>query len=118
MQGVWKVVELIEKGEKLPEKERAPVGVAIKGANMTLSDSGKFREESTLKLDAAGKVKTVDFVYIQGPNKGKTERGIYELDGDTLKFCVNEAKDGPRPTAFLSTKDNNCAVAVLKRVNK
>jgi uncharacterized protein (TIGR03067 family) len=118
MQGVWKVVELAEKGAQLPDKELKPVQMVIDGPMMTLSDDGKFREEVILRLDPSQKLKAVDLVYTKGPNLGKLERGIYSIEGDVLKICVNETKDGARPTAFLSTKDNNWSVAVLKRVKK
>ena len=115
LRGTWKVVELTELGEKLPDKELAPVEVVILGNKMTINDDGKFREEITLKLDATKKPKAVDFHYSKGPNTGKVERGIYLLEGDTLIFCINEKKDGERPTEFASTKGNGCSLAVLKK---
>jgi uncharacterized protein (TIGR03067 family) len=118
MQGMWKVVELTEEGQKLAQKELTPVEVFILGNKMAIHDDGKFREEITLKLDAAKKIKAVDFVYTKGMNTGKTERGIYAFEGDTLKFCMNEGKDGARPTKFLSTKANKCSIAVLQRAKK
>ncbi|HYV37714.1 MAG TPA: TIGR03067 domain-containing protein [Gemmataceae bacterium] len=118
MQGVWKVVELTESGEKLLEKETEPVEVTILANKMSIHDKGQFREEITLKLDAKAKVKAVDFVYTKGGNTGKTELGIYNLDGDKLTICMNETKGGARPTEFTSTKANGCSVAVLKRVKK
>jgi uncharacterized protein (TIGR03067 family) len=118
MQGVWKVAELTEKGDKVPAKELTPVEVVIAASTLTLSDDGKFREEITLKLDATGKVKTVDFIYSKGANKGKTERGIYAIEGDTLKFCMNEEAGGVRPGQFTSTKTNNCSVVQLQRLKK
>jgi uncharacterized protein (TIGR03067 family) len=118
MQGTWQVAELTEMGEKLPAKELAPIEVVILATKMTINDDGKFREEITLKLDAAMKPKAVDFVYTKGPNTGKTERGIYSIDGDTLKFCMSEKKEGERPADFISTKDNHCSLAVLKRAKK
>ena len=115
LRGTWKVTQLTEMGEKLPDKELAPVEVIILGNKMTINDDGKFREEITLKLDATKKPKAVDFNYSKGPNTGKVERGIYLLEGDTLIFCINEKKDGERPTEFASTKGNGCSLAVLKK---
>jgi len=109
------VAELTEMGERLPDKELTPVEVIILGNKMTINDEGKFREEITLKLDATKKPRAVDFNYTKGPNTGKVERGIYVLDGDTLKICVNEKKDGDRPTEFSSTKANGCSLVVLKK---
>ena len=118
MQGTWKVVELTEKGEKLPAKETDPVEVIILATKMAIHDDGKFREEITLKLDAKQKPKAVDLKYTKGPNSGKVESGIYIVEGDTLKICINEKKDGARPTEFTSTKQNEFALVVLKKVKK
>ena len=119
MQGVWNVTELVEKGEKLPAKDLTPVKVVILASKMTLTDNGVFREEITLKFNATTqKIKAIDFVYTKGPNTGKSERGIYEINGDTIKICVNETQNGGRPVAFVSTKNNGCSVAVLQRVKK
>jgi uncharacterized protein (TIGR03067 family) len=118
MQGTWKVTELTEKGVKLPAKETDPVEVIILASRMTINDDGMFREEITLKLDAKQKPKVVELNYTKGPNKGNTETGIYSVDGDTLKMCINEKKGGARPTEFSSTKENEFSLVVLKKVKK
>jgi uncharacterized protein (TIGR03067 family) len=118
MQGTWKVVELTEKGEKLAAKETDPVEVVILATKMAIHDDGKFREEITLVLDAKQKPKAVDLKYTKGPNTGKVEPGIYSVEGDTLKICINEKKGGMRPAEFTSTKQNEFALVVLKKVKK
>jgi uncharacterized protein (TIGR03067 family) len=118
MQGTWKVVELSEKGEKLTAKEIDPVEVVILATKMAINDDGKFREEITLKLDAKQTPKAVDMQYTKGPNTGKVELGIYVVEGDTLKICINDKKDGARSTEFTSTKENELSLAVLKKVKK
>jgi len=37
--------------------------------------------------DPTKKPKAIDYMMTEGPTKGKTHLGIYELDGDTVKFC-------------------------------
>jgi uncharacterized protein (TIGR03067 family) len=118
MQGTWKVAELTEKGRKLPAKETDPIEVVIIGTKMTIRDDGAAREEITLKFDvgkALGPGGAVDLNYTKGPSTGNIERAIYSIEADTLKFCINEAKDGPRPTAFGSTRRNGFAYVVLTR---
>ena len=43
----------------------------------------------------------IDYVLLEGPNKGKTLLGIYELTGDTLKSCF-AAPGKDRPTDFAT----------------
>ena len=45
------------------------------------------------------KPKTIDYDVIDGPTKGKKQLGIYELEGDTVKFCFAKP-DSERPTDF------------------
>jgi len=115
LRGTWSVVQLTENGEKLPTEKLTPIEVSIIATKLAILDDGKFREEITLKLDASKKPKWVDFRYTKGPNTDKVELGIYLLEGDTLTICTNETKDGTRPGAFASAKENGCSVVVLKR---
>jgi uncharacterized protein (TIGR03067 family) len=116
LRGTWKVIELTEKGEKIPAKELEPVEVVMLGTKMTVNDEGKLRDEITMKLNASKKPKTMDLHYTKGKFAGKVERCIYHVEGDTLKICVNEKENGERPAEFASTKENEFAVVVLKKV--
>jgi uncharacterized protein (TIGR03067 family) len=122
MEGTWKVVELTEQGTKIADKDLEPIEVSILANKMAIHDGGKFREEIAFKLDAGKKPRAVDFTYTKGLHTGKVELGVYTVEGDILKFCVNETKDGakegPRPAEFASTKENGCYLVVLKRVKK
>jgi hypothetical protein len=53
------------------------------------------------------------------PDKGKgpTTLGIYEFDGDTLKFCFDQ-KGKKRPTAFEAPAGSSYFLATAKRVKK
>lgn len=118
MGGTWKVHELTEKGQKVAAKELEPIELFFAATKLAIHDEGKFREEITLKVDAAKSPKSIDFSYTKGPNTGRLDKGIYMLDGDTLTICTTEATDGVRPKEFLSTKDNGYSLVVLKRQKK
>ena len=49
-----------------------------------------------------------------GSDKGQTELGIYQFDGDTVKLCINE-KGKDRPKEFTTAADNQQNLVVLKR---
>ena len=52
-----------------------------------------------------------------GPNKDKTIKAIYKIDGDTMTICY--ALDaGDRPTKFESKPDTKQFLAVYKREKK
>ena len=61
--------------------------------------------------------KTIDLVNTIGPRKGKTQLGIYELDGDTVKFCfAGPGKD--RPTEFTANDGSQRTLSAWKRDKK
>ena len=53
------------------------------------SKDGKPLYEGTVRVDASAKPAAIDFEHTEGDLKGKAWKGIYALDGDTLKMCDN-----------------------------
>jgi uncharacterized protein (TIGR03067 family) len=52
-------------------------------------------------VDPSTKPAAIDFEHAEGALKGKTWKGIYALDGDTLTTCDNSTSpDKGRPAAF------------------
>ena len=64
----------------------------------------------TVKLDLSKKPWRMDATGTQGGQKGRSWFGIYSLEGDTLKYCVNSKQ---APTEFNTGDGNFCLV--LKR---
>jgi uncharacterized protein (TIGR03067 family) len=65
------------------------------------SKDGKPLYAGTVRVDPSAKPAAIDFEHTEGVVKGKTWKGIYGLDGDTLTICDNAPNlDEPRPTAF------------------
>lgn len=69
----------------------------------------------TMKLDPSKKPKESKTIYTDGPDKGKTFKGIYHIDGDTVKFCRAGSPDQERPTDFKSKPDSGQFVAMYRR---
>jgi uncharacterized protein (TIGR03067 family) len=71
-------------------------------------------DKGDLKIDTSKKIKIMDIVGVEGPNKGKTIPAIYEFDGEMLKVCYTlEGKD--RPEGFKTTKENGGFFAVYQK---
>lgn len=73
---------------------------------------GRFSGEMTYKLDPTKDPKAIDLTHTLGKEQGKVRLGIYLLDGDDLKMCV----DDERPTEFATRPESGRALIVLKRV--
>ena len=52
-----------------------------------------------------------------GPNKGKTLVGIYEVKGDELKVCHGDP-GADRPKEIASKEGSGLSLITLKRVKK
>lgn len=68
----------------------------------------------TFKLDT--EKHTIDNKGNEGPTNGKNFMGIYELDGDTLKWASNNGNGG-RPSE-LKHKPRESFLMILKRVKE
>ncbi len=113
-QGVWKVVSHIENDTKYlaVQIDKMPT-IFFDGANYTWSDgklSGKI-----VKLDPTKTPKTVDYEYTDGRGKIRTNLGIYEIEGDTLKDCFAPPGE-ERPKEFVAKAGSNHTLMTYKRV--
>jgi uncharacterized protein (TIGR03067 family) len=107
LQGKWTVESFEYNGnpiEMLKDATRE-----FKDAKYTLKPKNGDVIEGTAKIDSSKKPKEIDLEV-----NGRTLRGIYEIDGDTLKMSYN-LNDGPRPTEFVSKPDSGLVLVIHKR---
>ncbi len=76
---------------------------------------GQVFLKAKITLDPSKKPKTIDYRMLEGFTKGKTQLGIYELDGDTFRSCFSAPGD-PRPTDFTTKAGDRRTLSVWKRV--
>lgn len=103
-EGTWEGYAVEGRGEK---SDRGPVHLRliikedkINAIDLGSTEKNKDMGNGTYKVDPSKSVKEIDATGIVLPGKReKTYLGIYELEGDTLKWCVdNRGKE--RPTEF------------------
>ena len=115
LEGVWEGYVVEGRGEKA---NRGPVHLrlTVAGETMTavdLDNGNKDLGTGKLTLDPTGPLRQLDAVGAPLPAKReKAFLGVYELDGDTLRWCVGNKK-GVRPEEFRSFNGNY--LLVLKR---
>jgi uncharacterized protein (TIGR03067 family) len=108
LQGTWALVSGEHDGQPIPEEVAKTIKLAFTGDKVTLHHNDQ-KNEGTFKLHSDKKPKGIDLDMENGAVKG-----IYQLDGDTLKLA--NAKPGDeRPKEFPKKEGSGLTVATLKR---
>lgn len=117
MQGDWAMESFVRDGDKLSDDDAQSLFRNVKGNDYTVFLFDKPIGKGTFQIDATKKPKTIDSFPAGAPDKSKPIRGIYELDGDTLRVCYG-APGKDRPTEFASKPGSGHTLQVLKREKK
>ena len=114
LQGEWSMVSGSADGQPMPDDMRKQMKRVCKGDETTTTMAGKVFIKAKITLDPSKKPKTIDYQMSEGFTKGKTQLGIYEVDGDTFKSCFGKPC-AERPTAFTSKPGDGRTLSVWKR---
>jgi len=69
----------------------------------------------SFQLSSSGATKTIDATGTGGRTQGQTYRGIYQLQGDTLKWCSGNERAQSRPAEFKTNPGNGHFLMILTR---
>ena len=117
LQGEWTMVSGSADGNAMPDAMRATARRVCKGDETTVTIGAQLLFKAKFTLDPSKKPKTIDYQMTEGFTKGKTQLGIYELDGDTVKFCFG-SPGAERPTDFTSKLGDGRTLSIWKREKK
>lgn len=116
LEGTWALVGGEQEGKPLAKEKLKGGQLVIKGDQHTVQ-VGEDRYVGRHKLDPSKSPKTIDATDVEGPFKGKTVLGIYEVTGKTFKVCfAPPGKD--RPTAFTTKEGTGTILHVWERQKK
>jgi uncharacterized protein (TIGR03067 family) len=113
-EGEWKMVSAVMDGNPMEESAVQWVRRVTIGDEITVTAGPQVLMKMTFKHDPSRSPKAIDYVNTKGSNKGKTQLGIYEFDGDLLKICMGAA-GSPRPSKFESVRGDGSTFTVWKR---
>jgi uncharacterized protein (TIGR03067 family) len=114
LEGEWSMVSGEIGGQAMPEQFVKTGKRVCKGNETTSSISGRVFMKATFTIEPSKKPKTIDYTMTDGPTKGKTQLGIYEWDGDTVRFCF-AAPGKDRPTEFKTKEGDDRTLSVWKK---
>lgn len=114
MDGTWTMVSGEEEGGKaLPADVVKKAKLVIKGDTHDVVVGDKVFK-GTQKLDTSKKPMEIDSSDTEGPWKGKTAKGIFDLKDDTFKVCF-AAPDKDRPKEFSTKTGTGVLLHVWKK---
>jgi len=113
LQGTWSIIFLEVEGLTPAPNVYAGSTIVVEGNRFTTRAMGAAYG-GTIELNADVVPNQFKMKFTEGPEKGNTNNGIYELDGDRWRFCLN-IKSGPAPTEFATSPGSGRALETLNR---
>jgi uncharacterized protein (TIGR03067 family) len=113
LQGSWRVTALEVDGQPMTSEMLAGSSIVVKGRRFTSLGMGAVYE-GEVELDPEAAPCRLDMKFDAGPEKGKTNPGIYELNGDIWRLCF-AMRGGVRPAAFATAAGSGFALETLMR---
>ena len=119
LQGMWLTVSLVNDGktlvdEKTPQQPGPVTKLAYDGDHWKIIVGDKAVAAGVFRIDLTKTPKEIDVLDESGMKNDKTKLGIYELDGDTYKYCLAPAGKA-RPTEFTSKPGSGHSLGVSQR---
>jgi uncharacterized protein (TIGR03067 family) len=114
-QGEWSMVSGVMNGQAMDKSTVQWVRRITTGDEIAVCAGPQTLMEMTFTIDPSTSPKSIDYMNTAGSNKGKTQLGIYEFDGDQLTVCV-ASPGAVRPTTFNSEKGAGHTLTAWKRI--
>jgi uncharacterized protein (TIGR03067 family) len=115
LQGTWKAVTAQQRGESQDDAQEHRL--IFSGDEFSVRKGEEMMIKGKFNIDSSKKPKEIDMEFTEAKREnltGKTALGIYELDGDTLKWCWNKP-GAERPKRFSSEAGTKHLLVTLKR---
>jgi uncharacterized protein (TIGR03067 family) len=117
LEGEWSMACGQANGQAMPQELVKTGRRVAKDGETTVSIGGQVYFKAKFSIDPTQKPKAIDYTMTEGPTKGKTHLGIYELGGDTVKFCF-AAPGQDRPKEFTAKEGSQRTMSVWKQEKK
>ncbi len=120
LQDTWTIVTIEQDGIKEPRKKKQPrpdrVLIFQKDA-FEVKHDGKVVKSGGYRIDTSKTPMTIDLVVEEGEGKGTTLLGIFEIDKENLKLCL-DMKGKNRPAAFQTFPNTGHDLVSAQRERK
>lgn len=115
--GTWTASSGERAGRRLPESAVAGLTFVFEEGRYLVRQAGETIEEGTYTLDPARSPhRAIDLKITRGEEGvGETQPGLYQLDGDTLRFAFALPGAARRPERFATTGEGSAAFLMTFR---
>src|SRR5262249_25292680 len=115
LQGSWQIEMQEENGDQVSADDLKGRTILFGKDTFFLRQDQRVVQIGMLKLNPNKTPSTVNAVIMQGDKKGDIMQGIYELNGDSLKICL-DTEGQERPKEFKTAPKSGFKLMVLKRI--
>ena len=98
LEGTW----VINSINGQPMAEGSEMTLTFTGDKYHQTFGGTVNERGTIKLDRTKKPMMIDLIIAEGQDAGKTQLGIIEVSGDTVRAILDTPGLGKRPPDFTA----------------
>ncbi len=114
IEGEWRMTRGIFNGAALDASMVAYCRRVTRGDVTTVLAGPKVMMSARFTLDPSTTPRQIDYLNLAGSHAGKTQQGIYELDGDSLRISI-AAPGHARPSDFSTAKGDGRTLTVFAR---
>ena len=114
LEGEWRMVSGVMDGKPMDASTVKWVKRVTRGNRTTVTAGPQTMMEFDFVIDPAKSPAEIDYTHTTGAHKGRTQLGVYQLEGDRLTIFV-AAPGAGRPKQFEAAPDNNGTITVWRR---
>ncbi len=115
IKGNWAAVSIKSGDQEAPPDDVKAFKLSFDAKTYVNTIGDRAVEEGTFTIDPAKSPKTLDLEIKKGPEEGKKQLAIYELDGDKLTVVLAMPGATERPKSIKPGGDENVIIAVFER---
>lgn len=117
LKGEWAMLSGVFNGDPM-DKSMVKFCKRVTRGDVTVVSAGpQVFLKARFTLDRSKNPPAIDYVNLEGASKGKSQAGIFELTGGTLKICA-AAPDKPRPPDFSSKPGDGRTYTTWRLIGK
>jgi len=115
MEGSWSSARLEINGSAIPAAGLADSRILIDG-DLFRSETPEAIYEGVFNINVEAQPHEIDIEFVEGPEAGRRNFGIFQLDRDRLEICL-DINGNPRPRGFHTSPGSGHACESLTRTS-